>query len=343
MLNLAFANRLRSALPGSALALLVALAALAPAMATAAPKGSKGLPGFSVEMKLRGSHGYSVRIGADDHRIVSIIVSKGSTFASYSVPGRATSEGIEANFGKLGRISVRFTPARSSARRKRGCRVLRGHFRGVIRFRGELDYTQVTAKSSRGAVNPPGGGRRCNARAATRPGVDSSPNVRDLLARAAEPDFGITGVGAAAHMGGRTVVFYDVEALEITPDAKVVPFLTITIGGTEERRGRISISRLALLILGRRVAFPSPPGQQPLTATVKAPKPFQGTGSYLEVPDAEPTWTGDFSVSLPGAGLVPLTGPEFDALLCTGPLTKKTESCLDDLEKLVGEPPGLAQ
>ncbi|HVQ59454.1 MAG TPA: hypothetical protein VMS60_11175 [Solirubrobacterales bacterium] len=339
MLNYVFANRLRSALSGSALALL--LAALTPALATAAPKDADEPPDFSVSMEVRGTHGYTIGIGADDHRTVSITTFKGEGSATYSVRGRATSDRIEANFGKFGRVSVRFTPA--GKRKGRNCGIIPGYFDGVIRFRGELGYTEVRAKRTRGEVNPPGGGRRCDARAAARPGVDSRSGVRDLLAKASEPDLGITALGAVARMGGRTISFNDVELTEIHANGAVEPVLVISVGAIEERRGRISISRLVLLVPNRPVTVPSPPGQQPLTAIVKAAKPFQGTGSYLAVPGAEPSWTGDFSVSLPGAGLVPLTGPEFDALLCTGALTKANEACLDDLEGLVDSPAGKSE
>jgi hypothetical protein len=86
----------------------------------------------------------------------------------------------------------------------------------------------------------------------------------------------------------------------------------------------------------------SPPGEprarstQATEAAGLAPAPFSRTGSFLAATGAEPTWTGDLGVSLPGAGLVPLTGPEFDALLCSETVKKKAEACFDELDDLLG-------
>ncbi|HEX6666812.1 MAG TPA: hypothetical protein VF081_09485 [Solirubrobacterales bacterium] len=329
MLNLAFANRRRSTIFRSSLALL-ALAALAlPVAAAAKTKGPDRPPRFGTEMHLKGSHGYSVGITALDHRTVSIIASNDSASATYSVAGRASRDGIEANFGKFGRISVRFTPSNEQARRgrKRNCRVLHGHFDGVIKFRGEAGYTQITAQRANGVID-----LREASCFTDRPLPTSN---RELLARADETDLSLTALGAVAHTGGRTVAFEDVELSETDPDGKTAGVFAISLASVVEHRGRISISRAAFLLLGRSVTTPSPPGQQPQTATVKLPKPFHGTGSYLAAPGAAPTWTGDLSVPLPGAGTVPLTGPEFDALLCAGPSSKANSACLRDFKDLM--------
>lgn len=325
MLNFAIANRPRAALGTFALALL---ALAAPATAATPPSDSGKVPAFGLEMNVRSSHGYSIRITAEDHRRVTVSASKGGTFASYTVPGRATSDRVEANLGKLGRVSVHFTPSVAKAGLKRRCQI-RGHFDGLIRFRGEQGYTKATARSAAGQVSP-GSNPRCQAqRTNTRLGPGG------LLAKGAEPDLTFTAFGAAARTGGRQVVFYDAELNEVVA-GQVVPLLAIPIASVEEQRGRIEIGRGAIRFLERTVTTPSPPGQVPQTASVRAPKPFQGTGSYLAAPGAEPSWSGDFSVELPGAGLVPLTGPEFDALLCTGAPNKRSNACLNDLEDLIG-------
>lgn len=332
MLNFVFANRSCPTRPGSVLALLLALAAAAvPATAEAASAtadAKRPPPQFGVEMYLKGTHGYRIGFFAANHHTVAVTAFNGEGRATYSVTGRASTERIKANFGKFGRISARFIPSRKQPRPlgKRGCRTVSGYFVGSIRFRGELGYTQVAARRARGVVSP--SGRGCRARIAAR------PNLPGLLAKADEPEIGITTMGAVARTKGRKVSFIDAELNEIFADGQTVPVLILTFASVEEHRGRISIERGAILFPDRPVTVVSPPGQQPLSATVKAPKPFSGTGAYVAgaAPGATPTWTGDLAVPLPGAGLVPLTGPGFAAMLCSGNSSKKAQSCLDELE-----------
>jgi hypothetical protein len=209
-----FANRSRAALLAFALALLAlaASAATAGAVSGTVDLGEKP-PGFSVQMVVPGSHGYQIEIGAEDHRTVTVTASKGDAIAIYSAPGRATSERLEANFGKFGRVSVRFIPsggrggraAREGAERR--CEI-RGRFEGVIRFRGEQGYTQVNAKRAGGTITPDGNGRCSGKRANARLGLI------EPLAKGSDLNLSFTALGAVARSGQRSVAFYDVDLFE---------------------------------------------------------------------------------------------------------------------------------
>ncbi len=330
MLDLDFVNGRSTVLAGFALALLLLTASPPPAGA-AAPKGRGEPPSFKAVMHMRGSDGYLISVATEDHRTVTLTASNDDAAATYTAPGRASRAGIEADFGELGRISVRFTPfdRRDLSIPPRRCHTIRGHFDGVIRFLGEQEYTRAQTKTARGTV---GSGRA----PCVPPRHNARPSDLDLLAKAADRGVAFASFAAVARVGGRTVSFFDAEINEINPTGTVVPYSADARAAIEESRGRIAIERVAAVSLEQTaVTSPSPPGQLPVTATVHAPDPFQGTGSFLAVPGGEPTWTGDLSVPLPGAGLVPLTGPEFDAKLCAGRLSRAIEACLDDLEDFV--------
>lgn len=301
---------------------------LQPALAAAAATEPEP-PRFEVEADMSGSNDYRISIVARDHNSVTLVAkSKDETVAAYTAPGRASRSRIEADFGELGRISVRFKPFdRRDLRRGRLCGEgdIPGHFDGVISFHGEQGYTEVEASRARGTVSPR---RRC---IPTRD--NAPPRGRRLMARAADPRAGYTVLFAVARAGERTITFEDSELSEITRAGASRPYDAFLNTIVEERRGRIEIVRFFSFSLTRqKVASPSPPGQLPVTATVRAPAPFQGTGSYLAAPGAKPTWTGDLSIPLPGAGLVPLTGPEFEVRYCNGGEGKATDACINELE-----------
>ncbi|HEX5610676.1 MAG TPA: hypothetical protein VFX45_11380 [Solirubrobacterales bacterium] len=334
MLGLASARSFRAALSGLFLAALLALTAAGSAAAGPPPVSISEPPlSFSVDIQVRGSHGYNLTIEALNHRTVSLVVAKAGNadtpLTLYSAPGRATRDRVEADFGELGRVSLRFTPAnkRAFSDPHKGCTPHPGRFDGVIRFRGEQGFTQVRAKRAKGTVDPDGGGRCVIKRAGARPGpLRTLANV--------QPELLATALGAVARSEDRSVAFYDIDLSE-----KRAGVLAVPLAAVEEERGRVSILRLALELLDRPVAIPSPAGVQPFNITIAPPAPFQGTGSYLAPPGVAPTWTGDLAVDFPGIGRVPLTGPEFVTKICNGALHQATQACLDDLRDFI-EPRG---
>jgi hypothetical protein len=281
--------------------LLAGLVLLGPAAPSAA--------GAEVELRLPSSNGYRLNVFGTAGTFVSFTlakkVSQGVVYAEYSGDGVVTRNGLKANLGRYGRISVRFHPSgrRPSTRascRRRGSIELTGRYEGTIRLRGERGYSSVSAAGAKGTMH-----RTCKTAARAAPAARPSS-----LRRAA--DF-LTSFVAVGRSKGRSIILID-EGFSSNPPSSRASGLTLV--EVEEERGRISIERTA--IVGSPLIASSPLGTIPVTASLALPRPFSGVGSYLEEANARPSWTGDLQVDLPGAEDVPLTGPNFTALLCRG-------------------------
>jgi hypothetical protein len=68
-------------------------------------------------------------------------------------------------------------------------------------------------------------------------------------------------------------------------------------------------------------------GTRPHRATLSAPAPFSGQGTYVYRPGSAPTFLGTLSVHIPGEGTVALTGPGFRAALCNYAKVKLQRAC----------------
>jgi len=145
---------------------LGALAVLCFAPATAA--SAKEARSFSAEFSLRASNGYLISVSGGRHQ-VTITVAEGDLRSNhvvettYSASGTASPKGVEANFGTLGEISLRFVPSGRAITKRRpklpkGSKAPRtvvrreGAFVGVMRFEGEANYTVVEATEVHGSV-----------------------------------------------------------------------------------------------------------------------------------------------------------------------------------------------
>ncbi|HEX5990648.1 MAG TPA: hypothetical protein VFY75_10615 [Solirubrobacterales bacterium] len=310
--------------------LLLVLALALPATAAAKPGHTVKPKSLHLRMQLAASNGYSASIATDGHRQVVLNISKGDFFAHYTALGKVTRKGIEADFGSFGQISLRFRGKRRYhpqfipglelpdflRPRCKGRRTVaeEGLFLGNIRFRGEHGFTQVRAHRLKGKVTRSyrrvcKGGLPIFARKFREEGV--------FLAAAAKR-FGVT----------RTLV-----AVEATIRLKgKKASVTIAIAAEEKKVGRVRVDKLTLFLDQLDSVTLSPRGKSPLTAKVKLRKPFEGTGIYTQEGDAPPTWTGALGVRLPGSGLVPLTGPEFETEFCRGS-GEAFGNCLDSLEE----------
>lgn len=287
-------------------------------------------------LAVHGSHGYLISVtNGEARRRVVLTARKGGSRAVYSVHGRATGDRIEADFGKLGRISVRFKPSSQKPKRlrvPRHCKgrpttVQAGRFVGAIRFDGEEGFSSVAVTSAKGAVASKHK-LVCTERARPRPAAARRSS------RAKRPYF-IGKEFVAAAVDHDHSVFMDTintsSSEEATPDG-----FTLGEAAVTERRGRIVIGRLAEIDTEVDPVQASQLGVQPVTATVTPPAPLEGTGSFVETPGSPPSWSGDLRVRLPGGGVVPLTGPEFTAIFCHGPaLAKKFRECDGKLNELL--------
>jgi hypothetical protein len=173
----------RSAATGALCCILLAL----PASASAKRLFDIDHPGIAVEMSLHGSHGYRIKIKSVSHGRVRLTAKNDSAFAEYTVKGRVTRRALNANFGRLGRVSVRFhrigkprTGVPLLPVKCKGKNPIRekGRFEGTIRFHGEQGFTEVSARGVKGSVVRrfkrecplPRGGRDATAAATKRPG-----------------------------------------------------------------------------------------------------------------------------------------------------------------------------
>ena len=296
---------------GYLLPLACALAALAvPLAGTASAKPSHVVKPKSLSLKLRlpASNGYSASILTSGHRQVVLNLSKGSVFTRYTALGKVTRKGIEADFGSFGRVSLRFRGKHRFHPRQRGrCSGRRpvgesGVFVGRVRFRGERGFTRVRAHRLEGTVV------RAYRRVCKKAFRASTSKVREEVAllTAEAKRAGVTRsflvIEAGASVGGEEFSFSIAAAVE------------------SKKVGRVAVRKAAVSIEELDSVAVSPRGKRPLTAEVKLLEPFEGTATYLDDGSAPPTWEGTLGVRLPGSGLVPLAGPEFEVDFCSGSL-----------------------
>jgi hypothetical protein len=289
----------------------------------AAAKDRVAKPRFEVHeralrlsLKLKASHGYEGWVTTEGHRRVTLTLQKGNTLVEARTSGRVTRRGIEAKFGELGGISVRFRGRpfgpgfREGERRCRGRRsaLEEGVFSGTIRFRGENGFARIDASRATGYVE----------RHYRR--VCPHDSRGDSLRAAFESLFGairLTILHASGRVDGANVVL-EASAIDFSPIFGPGSGLEYTVSArTVERREGIRLTRsISVEEADGSFLFRDKKGETPRSATVALPRPFAGTAKYLKDPGLPASWVGPLAAHLPGAGLVALTGPGFRADIC---------------------------
>lgn len=253
--------------------------------------------GFVVEA----SGGYKVGVSTSGSGVMLQVwrgQKEGQTVSAYIARGVAAPERLQATFGKLGKISMRFRESRNRTWRgkRRSCRgkhrfiKRHGVFVGNLRFRGEDGYVSVRLHRAKGAV------------------VTELDKCRDRPSFAFpllesiffffEPEESLL---ALARDGVDSNAFFALKGRRKTLFGAV----------NEESRGKLAIMRVAFLRSSSTLRV----NEAVTAASVSPPAPFHGTGRYRAAPDGSATWSGDLSVNFPGAPRFPLTGPDFDSLL----------------------------
>lgn len=291
------------------LAILVCLLALMalPASAAAKPGYYVVEPSIFSSIDLPGSNGYRVQIFGVSRRQVWILVEKGGASAAYLWRGRVTENAIEAELGKLGRVSVQLQPGSSSEaeQRQAGCKgkpgVRReGRFAGVIGFRGEKNFTSVDVESARGTVF------RSFRMVCKRP-VGTEPRYKP------PPTTSLSAVSSRYPRAPWFSVFKQEPARKAgRPYLKEAQYTA----HTTERDPGMGVVRSASVTAEPETFAVSPLGTTPATASVAPPAPFSGTASYEKTSDGKGIWSGDLAVELPGRGTLSLTDPTYRAELC---------------------------
>ena len=139
-----------------------------PSVASAAGRGKGGGETLTVvrafpysRFQVHGTRGYQILVTGTPNG-VRLIASRRHRAVEYLDPlGQATATGINANFGHLGHIAVKFRsngkrPTHPPAGELRNCRYVGrnrerlGSFVGRIYFRGERGYTSVQLRGAHG-------------------------------------------------------------------------------------------------------------------------------------------------------------------------------------------------
>jgi hypothetical protein len=338
----------RAASLASAVTASVLLLAFAATAVSAAPPNWEEQPrSLRLTLQMPASNGYQAVLTTEGHQRVTLSFVKGSTFAAYRTSGRVSRKGIEADFGPIGSVSVRFrgrllprffgsylprglfSPRKCSGRKPQR---LRGSFRGEIELAGERGFATVDAKAARGEVirtyrrlcEPAGDGGlfAIAALSLARRAADEQDKQEGATFQELLNSIRFNTLTAAGHEAGRQayVVAMDIElrgTLLRKLERKLKPF---ALAGSRERREGLLIER-GLFVEGKSKAMvTSPPKKLPISARLSFPKPLEGAATLLIPKGAPRSWTGTLLARLPGIGGVPLAGPESSAVLCRAPL-----------------------
>ena len=319
---------------GSLVFLACATAALLalPAAAGASQALTLKNKGLHLQVFLPASHGYTAILRTSGHHQVTLTLAKGDVVASYRTLGTVSRKGIKADFGRFGQMNLHFR-GKSGPRpanlvpsylpflddKCKGRRPVReaGLFRGNIRFAGENGYSRVVAHRLRGSVS----------RTST---VDCRLGSGRAGASSAEDRPEIVFFSAIAKGGGVTRVLLTLD-IGFAGKGGKVEGLSLDIGGRMEKVGRTMITKFGLIFGDPAFVALSPKKARPVTAKMRLPAPFSGTGLYEDDGRQPPSWTGSLGIRLPGVGLVPLTGPEFDAFLCRATTGREADRCEEQL------------
>jgi hypothetical protein len=316
-----------------ALAVCALLALVLPTAANAGQQAIVKPKSLHLNFHVAASNGYAVSVHTSGHRQIKIGVEKGDSFAFYTGLGHVSRKGIEADLGRFGQISLRFLPKSRSRgasldeilppalrRRCRGrASVLeRGLLVGNIRFEGEHGYVRAVShrvKASLGRDYK----RVCGKKSGARAGASAARSKIELLLLSLE-----------AHRRGveRTFTMFSIPFP--TKEGKRREGLTIAVALRKEKIEGVGTAKATLFFSDVVGLVVSPRGKQPLSAEAKLPAPFAGSGVYVKEPGQIPTWSGDFGVHLPGSGLVPLTGDEFEFDFCRAISDREVERCADE-------------
>jgi hypothetical protein len=268
---------------------------------TSAPHGPF-LPGFHLH-----AHGYDVSVsGIGSAAIVEVAHDHGKAATAYIARGTVTPGRIQASFGDLGSVAMRFKPSGrvSFSKPPPHChgasryKSRLGVFAGDFRFKGENDYVSIHARRAKGGVRIP---------LTLRCGPQGRGSERGM-----------------ARTSGDGFQSIEPESLQADWRHAVSAVSFAAIGFGSDLLYLASAERSEGALAKIQFAFASGPAKalsinDALTqARVTPPAPFKGTGTYRAAPDGTTTWTGALAVNFPGSARFPLTGPQFKTELGAG-------------------------
>jgi hypothetical protein len=320
-------------------ALAVALLLCLPADATARPGDEVRPRSLHLTMSAPATRGYTVSVETLGHHRVILTARKGNQSATYMVRGKVSRHRVKADFGRFGRLSLRFrghprpfpTLRRKDRKRSaplRRCRGRRperevGRFRGTIEFDGQRGFTRLAVGGLRGEL------RRSYRQVCRIVARRRGPAVAHSSAIAAAPTFTLALLAARARVGRALVRF---SAINLEGPAGIrLPgesLFSLVLASTQEQVGRVRVTRSTFLLADPGEVKISRRGVRPARAKVALDRPFDGSALFRGATDTSPfSWRGDLAVHLPGTGRLPLTGPGFRATLCRVSAFRLRSSC----------------
>jgi hypothetical protein len=321
-----------------------------PASAVARPGDEVRPRSLHLTMSAAGTRGYGISVDTKGHHRVTLTVSKNGQLASYTTRGEVSRHQVKADFGRFGRVALRFhgkrrpfpaPPQRQSKPRTkrtvcrgRGPQREVGRFHGAIEFDGQHGYTRLAVGKLRGEV------RRSYRQVCRQVPVvrkHKEHHSREAVASSADADpfgFNLTLLSARSRVG-RTLTRLTAISLE-PPRGIPVPrkdLFSIVTASLQERVGRVRIYRSAIQQAAPGKIKISRRGADPATARLALDSPFSGRAHYRAASEGSPaSWTGDLGVRLLGSGLLPLTGPQFHVVLCRVSAFNPRRSCFHRAE-----------
>ena len=250
----------------------------------------------AAQLWLKGSHGYRVTVRISQ-RSAQLIVRKAHTASIYMTHNaRLRHRELFARFGELGRFHMRFDREGGWHKRRDACgsnqRSVAGVFHGYAHFRGEGDFTEISAKSAVGIMTS-GRKEHCEAAAGR-----AYPDPTASRSKEGITVFSLGGRGYTRVTGGRYAVS-ELKAWETKLDVQLgswaiarsaAPFSasrSLRSGGVEIVRLVAAAGTQGALSIGSHAE-----------ATVKPPAPFRGVGR-LEACRLG-SWAGDLTANFPG-------------------------------------------
>ena len=282
-----------------------ALALFALPTTTEAKRGYfKSSSGYRVELHLKGTNGYSIRIAGGKSGYIYVDAEKKPMAASYLVADRSKDSGIRARLPGVGGVSVRFRPKGKPDEvplpdncKGRGNLIQHGVFVGRIHLHGERGYTDVDAQRAKGKV------------------VHSFKKVCDNDSSGIDfaGDSKLTLLSASTRRGRGNL---SLDAFQVT--SRQVPGLngTSVMASLFTKRGPMLTTKSAFSSAGLGALQLGEPAGSLQSATLSPPGPFTGTATFQRISKTSSTWEGSLSVELPGVGPVSLASPKFSSLLC---------------------------
>jgi hypothetical protein len=266
-----------------------------------------GAAALNARLSLGATHGYRLTLTEFGYgATLKATRVKGSkpthgSWTDYVVRAKPSADRVDAGFGALGQISMRFRPSGlvTYGKPQRGCRgpdrysYRHGVFVGSLDFEGEEGFTTVHAHRVKGTVAVPGR-LRCEASGGEATGKAEARHGSKPTSFEAGWRSGLTARYLSASGGGERATF---------------------AVSSYETQGRLAIYRRAFAS-GAASAFRTDSALS--FATLSPPAPFSGTGLLRRNASGARNWTGSLAVSFPGDPGVPLTGSQFKTLLTRG-------------------------